>query len=106
MTVSEFSDVTIVKAANVYYEGKVTSRTVKFADGTSKTLGIMLPGEYDFGTGVAEVMEILSGDLSIKLPGAAEWRRVVGGESFDVPAKSRFQLKIKSVVDYCCSYLT
>lgn len=106
LTVSEFSDVTIVKAANVYYEGKVTSRTVKFADGTSKTLGIMLPGEYDFGTGVAEVMEILSGDLSIKLPGAAEWRRVVGGESFDVPAKSRFQLKIKSVVDYCCSYLT
>ena len=39
---SKFESVTVVKAANIYFDGKVTSRTVKFADGTSKTLGIML----------------------------------------------------------------
>lgn len=105
MSDSEFSAVTIVKAANIYFDGKVTSRTVKFNDGTTKTLGIMLPGEYDFGTEAAELMEILAGDLEVKLQGSENWRSVSGGESFDVPANSRFQLEVTSVVDYCCSYL-
>ncbi len=102
---SEFANVTVVKAANIYFDGKVTSRTVKFADGTRKTLGIMLPGEYDFGTAEAEVMEILQGEMDILLPGETAWRTVKGGESFNVPANSRFQLKVKTVADYCCSYI-
>lgn len=102
---SEFANVTVVKAANVYFDGKVTSRTVKFADGTRKTLGIMLPGEYDFGTAEAEVMEILQGEMDILLPGETAWRTVKGGESFNVPANSRFQLNVKTVADYCCSYI-
>lgn len=105
MAESEFNSVSIVKAANVYFDGNVTSRTVKFADGTTKSLGIMLPGEYDFGTEAAELMEILSGDLEVLLPGSDEWQIISGGQSFDVIANSRFQLKIKTVVDYCCSYL-
>ena len=64
---SEFKNVTVVKKANVYFEGKVISRSVLFPDGTKKTLGIMLPGEYEFGTDDKEVMEILSGDLDISL---------------------------------------
>ena len=102
---SEFANVTVVKAANVYFDGKVTSRTVKFADGTRKTLGIMLPGEYDFGTAEAEVMEILQGEMDIVLPGETAWQTVKGGESFNVPANSRFQLNVKTVADYCCSYI-
>ncbi|HLO27414.1 MAG TPA: pyrimidine/purine nucleoside phosphorylase, partial [Geobacteraceae bacterium] len=62
---SEFSNVTIVREANVYFNGAVTSRTVLFADGSKKTLGIMQPGEYEFSTGKAELMEILSGDLEV-----------------------------------------
>ena len=65
---STFENVSITKAANVYFDGKVTSRKIEFNDGTIKTLGIMLPGEYEFGTETAEVMEILAGDLDVKLP--------------------------------------
>lgn len=102
---SEFTNVTIVKAANVYFDGKVTSRTVKFADGSVKTLGFMLPGEYEFGTAKPEIMEILAGELDVMLPGAEEWQAVKGGESFDVPGDSKFQLRIKTGTDYCCSFV-
>lgn len=102
---STFDNVTVVKAANVYFDGKVTSRTLQFPDGSSKTLGFMLPGDYEFGTAKAEVMEILSGDLEVLLPGSDDWRAVRGGESFDVPANSKFQLRIHTGTDYCCSFV-
>jgi uncharacterized protein YaiE (UPF0345 family) len=102
---SEFKNVTVVKKANVYFDGKVTSRTVLFADGSKKTLGIMLPGDYEFSTGEREIMEILAGELEVLLPGASGWKTVRGGESFEVAAKAKFGLKVKSVTDYCCSYL-
>lgn len=103
---SQFNNVSIIKAANIYFDGKVTSRTVLFADGTKKTLGIMLPGEYEFGTAAAEIMEILAGDMDILLPGKAEWEHISGGQTFEVPANSSFQLKVHAVTDYCCSYVT
>ena len=102
---STFENVTITKAANVYFDGKVTSRKIEFADGTVKTLGIMLPGEYEFGTEAAEVMEILAGDLDVKLPDNETWQSIQGGQSFNVAANAKFQLKIKSITDYCCSYI-
>lgn len=101
---SQFSNVTITKAANIYFDGQVTSRTVLFDDGSKKTLGIMLPGAYEFSTAAKELMEILSGDLEIQLPGES-WRKISGGQSFEVPANSSFKLKIHKVTDYCCSYL-
>ncbi|MCK4974456.1 MAG: pyrimidine/purine nucleoside phosphorylase, partial [Sulfurimonas sp.] len=70
---SSFKNVSIVKEANIYYDGKVTSRTVEFDDGSIKSLGIMLPGDYTFGTNEAEIMEMLSGELEIKLPGE-DWK--------------------------------
>ncbi len=103
---SSFNNVTVVKQANVYFDGKVTSRAVIFPDGSKKTLGIMLPGEYEFGTEEQELMEILAGELEILLPGTDVWQSISGGESFQVPAQSKFGLKIKTVTDYCCSYLT
>lgn len=102
---SEFKNVTLIKKANVYYDGKVTSRTVIFADGTKKTLGIMMPGEYTFDTAAAEVMEMLGGSMEVLLPGAEDWQTFREGQSFEVPANSKFSLKIKEVADYCCSYL-
>lgn len=101
---SEFKNVTVVKKANVYSEGKVTSRTVLFADGSKKTLGIMLPGEYTFGTDAKELMEILAGELDVLLPGETTWKRITGGQSFDVPAQAKFSMKVLSLTDYCCSY--
>lgn len=101
---NEFNHVTIVKAANIYFDGRVTSRTVKFADGSKKTLGIMLPGDYEFGTAEAETMEILAGDLTVLLPGQNSWQTITAGQTFEIPANSRFKLKVSHVVDYCCSY--
>ena len=97
-------NVTVVKPANIYYDGKVTSRTVKLADGTTQSLGIMLPGEYTFSTNEAEIMEILSGKLDIKLQNE-QWKTLNTPETFNVPANSSFDIKIKSTVDYCCSYI-
>jgi len=103
---SEFTNVTVIKKANVYFDGQVTSRTIMFPDGTKKTLGIMQPGEYEFGTEAAETMEILAGELEILLPGEEKWRQVEAGDTFEVPANSSFKLKIKKITDYCCSYLS
>jgi purine/pyrimidine-nucleoside phosphorylase len=103
--VSEFNNVTVVKEANVYFDGKVTSRTVIFPDGTRKTLGIMMPGEYSFNTGSAELMEILAGALTVLLPGSTDWVDVNGGEAFEVPENASFKLKVTAITDYCCSYL-
>lgn len=102
---SEFKNVTVVKAANIYYDGAVTSRIVVFEDGEKKTLGIMMPGDYEFGTEKKEIMEILAGKLSIQLPGDSTWIDIDGPYTFEVPANSSFKLKIESVTDYCCSYV-
>jgi uncharacterized protein YaiE (UPF0345 family) len=103
---SELNNVTVVREANVFFDGGVTSRTVMLADGSKKTLGIMQPGEYEFVTGAPEIMEILSGELTVQLPGESAWRAIKGGESFEVPAKSRFGLRVTTLTDYCCSFLT
>ncbi len=100
-----FENVNVELEGNSYFDGAVTSRTVNFADGSKKTLGFMLPGEYEFGTVAAELMEITSGELEVKLPGSEAWVNIKGGESFNVPANSKFQLKVSSITDYCCSYL-
>jgi purine/pyrimidine-nucleoside phosphorylase len=105
MNADRFEHVTVVKKANVYFDGKVTSRTVLFPDGTRKTLGVMLPGSYEFATAAAEVMEVLDGEMKVLLPGAAAWRVYKAGESFNVPASSKFKLEIPAPADYCCSYL-
>ncbi|MBE0499601.1 MAG: pyrimidine/purine nucleoside phosphorylase [Campylobacterales bacterium] len=101
---TEFKNVTVAKAANFYFDGKVTSRTLTFADGSTKTLGVMMPGEYEFGTGERELMEITAGEMDVKLPGAEEFVTIKGGEEFAVPANTKFQVKVKTVSDYCCSY--
>ncbi len=76
-----------------------------FADGTKKTLGIMLPGEYEFGTGLKEIMEIQAGELTVKLPQESGWRTITPPESFEVHANAKFQLNITKATDYCCSYI-
>jgi uncharacterized protein YaiE (UPF0345 family) len=99
-----FENITVIKKANVYFDGKVTSRTVLFADGTRKTLGIMMPGEYEFGTDAKELMEVLGGELTVLLPGDDEWQTFKAGQSFEVAASSSFKLRVDGVADYCCSF--
>jgi uncharacterized protein YaiE (UPF0345 family) len=101
----KFKDVTVVKKANIYFGGKVTSRTLLFSDGSKKTLGVMLPGDYEFNTGDKELMEIISGELEVLIESENAWKTVRGGESFEVPANSKFGLRVREVTDYCCSFL-
>lgn len=102
---SEFTNVTVVKQANIYFDGKVTSRTIKFDDGSTRTLGFILPGEYRFNTADSELMEIMSGETEVLLPGSEEWVAVKGGESFEVPANAAFSIKALTPTDYCCSFI-
>lgn len=102
---SEFENVTVVKRANVYFDGNVSSRTIRFGDGSTKTLGFMLPGEYQFNTADKELMEIMSGDTEVLLPGNPEWISIKGGESFEVPADASFSIKALTPTDYCCSFI-
>lgn len=101
----EFSNVTVVKKANTYFGGSVTSRTVKFPDGSRKTLGLMLPGEYEFDTADKELMEILAGEAEVLLPGEESWRVFREGDTFEVKADSSFKINTAGILDYCCSYL-
>jgi purine/pyrimidine-nucleoside phosphorylase len=102
---SEFKNVTAVKEANIYFDGKVTSRTLIFPDGSKKTLGIMFPGKYEFSTAEKEIMEILSGQLDVLISEEEGWKTIKGGEQFEVPSKAKFNLNVTSITDYCCSYI-
>ncbi len=102
---TEFNNVTIIKKANIYFDSNVSSRTINFADGSTKTLGFMLPGEYTFNTAAPELMEIIAGNLHVLLPENNDWQPVKGGESFNVPANAKFTVKIQTPTDYCCSFI-
>ena len=102
---SQFENVTVIKKMNAYFDGNVTSRTVIFPDGSKQTLGVMMPGDYEFGTEKKELMEIMSGDLDVLLPGEDIWETFGENSTFEVPANSSFKLKVRAITDYCCSYL-
>ena len=91
-----FENVKVEKNANVYFDGRVTSRNIFFTDGTKKTLGVMLPGSYEFGTEKKEIMEIQSGILKVLLPEETEWMDIKGGTSFEVPENSKFTFRNSS----------
>lgn len=101
----EYPNVTAVVPANVYFDGKVTSRTLKFADGTTKTLGLMQPGEYEFGTEKPELMEIVAGRVKVRLAGESDWTEYAAGATFNVPGDSKFEITAVELTDYVCSFL-
>jgi len=98
-------NVDLTKKANVYFDGNVTSRSFVDSDGESKSLGIMMPGTYNFGTAQAELMEIIDGECEVKLKDSDEWNTYGANTSFSVPANSSFDIKVNVLTDYCCSYL-
>ena len=99
-----FKNVDVDKLANIYFEGKVTSRNIFLKDGSKKTLGVMLVGEYEFNTLSRESMEIISGKLKLKLKDENEWKLITDGMEFDIPKNSSFKLEVLELVNYTCSY--
>ncbi|MGA3007101.1 MAG: pyrimidine/purine nucleoside phosphorylase [Opitutaceae bacterium] len=102
----KFSGVAVATKANVYFDGKVVSHSVLFPDGTKKTLGLIFPGSYHFGTGTPERMEIVAGACRVTPDGQTAARDYAAGQSFDVPGKSGFTIAVASgICEYICSYL-
>lgn len=102
---STFDNVSVVIEANIYFDGKVSSRTVIFADGSKKTLGIMLPGEYHFNTDTPEHMAIIQGSAEYRWDENDDWKKVIEGGEFNVPGNSSFDIRALKVTDYVCSFI-
>lgn len=100
-----YENVKVETKANVYYDGKVLSHAFFMQNGDRKTLGIMFPGEYEFGTGDAEIMEVIAGALTVMLPGKTTWETYGADQSFDIPANSKFRCKCTEISEYVCSYI-
>jgi uncharacterized protein YaiE (UPF0345 family) len=105
MSLSEFSNVTAVAKANIYFDGRVVSHSIILADGSRKTLGLIYPGSFHFNTKAAERMEIIAGTCRVKLSGSSSTSPYSAGQSFDVPANSGFDIEIASgICEYICSF--
>ena len=103
---AQFAGVTAVTKANVYFDGKVVSHSILFPDGSKKTLGLIYPGKFHFGTDKAERMEIVAGSCAVKLDGQTEVKTYATGTAFDVPAKSGFDIEVSSgIAEYICSFI-
>jgi purine/pyrimidine-nucleoside phosphorylase len=103
---SSFSNVTVDAKANVYFDGKVVSHTVHFSDNTKKTLGLIYPGNFHFGTAAPERMEIISGACQVVLDGTTETLTIEAGSSFDVAGNSGFSIEVsEGICEYICSFL-
>jgi uncharacterized protein YaiE (UPF0345 family) len=100
----EFNNISIAKEANILYDGNITSRSLVFEDGSKKTLGIMLPGEYELNTVNKELIDINSGVVEVMLP-AEDWVEYVAPATIEIAQNSKFKLRVTSLVDYCCSFV-
>ena len=103
---SQFDGVTVVTKANVYFDGNVVSHTVLLPDMSKKTLGLIRPGSYYFGTAAAERMEIVAGECTVTQKGSQESQRYGAGTFFEVPANSGFTIAVPAgLCEYICSFI-
>jgi len=101
---SQFDNVAVVKKANVYFDGKCVSHTVQFADGTKKSVGVILPATLTFNTGVPEIMETVAGGCRYRIKGG-DWKNSGAGESFQVPGNSSFDIEVSGEpYHYVCHF--
>ena len=104
MTTESIAGASISAQANVYFDGKCVSHTVTLADGTKKSVGVVLPAQLTFKTGAPEVMECVAGSCEYKLAGSDTWSRSVPGEKFSIPANSSFDIRVGEAYHYICHF--
>jgi uncharacterized protein YaiE (UPF0345 family) len=102
MTTTQFDNVTLTTQANVYFDGKCVSHGFTLADGTRKSVGVVLPAELTFNTAAAEIMECVGGSCEYRLKGSDEWRSAKEGDSFQIPANSSFDIRVREAYHYIC----
>ena len=88
---------------NEYFDGKVKSIAFTTAEGAA-TVGVMASGEYEFGTSTVELMTVVTGKLTVRLPDSDQWRDYGPGDSFKVEADKKFNLKVDQETSYLCRY--
>ncbi|MDB5857313.1 MAG: hypothetical protein JWQ76_1002 [Ramlibacter sp.] len=104
MTTEQLAVASVATQANVYFDGKCVSHTVTLADGTRKSVGVILPAALTFKTGAAEVMECVAGACEYKLAGSSEWKKSGAGQKFSVPANSSFEIRVAEAYHYICHF--
>jgi uncharacterized protein YaiE (UPF0345 family) len=103
---TSFSNVTVDSKANVYFDGRVVSHTVHFSNGSRKTLGLIYPGKFHFGTAAPERMEIIAGDCEVVLDGTDKTLSIEAGSAFHVAGNSGFTITVKDgICEYICSFI-
>jgi uncharacterized protein YaiE (UPF0345 family) len=101
---TQLDGVSVLTKANVYFDGRCVSHTVLLADGTRKSVGVILPSLLRFTTGAPERMELVAGRCRVKLDGSAQWVDYEGGQFFDVPGDSAFDIEALDAVHYICHF--
>ena len=101
---SQYDNISVVKKANVYFDGKCVSHTVILADGTKKTVGVIMPSSLTFNTGAPEIMEGVGGSCRVRLQGESDWKTYGDGQSFNVPGNSSFEIACDEPYHYVCHF--
>ena len=101
---SQFDNVSVLKQANIYFDGKCISHTVVFGNGEKKTIGVILPSKLVFNTGAPEIMEAVAGTCLVKMAGETEVKEYAAGQSFYVPGNSSFEIEVREPFHYVCHY--
>lgn len=104
MSTEHISNVSVNTQANVYFDGKCVSHGITLADGTKKSVGVVLPASLTFNTGAAEVMECVGGDCEYRLDGSDVWLKSSVGEKFSIPAHSKFDIRVTEAYHYICHF--
>ncbi|NPC57331.1 pyrimidine/purine nucleoside phosphorylase [Caenimonas soli] len=104
MTTEKLAVAGVTTQANVYFDGKCVSHSIILADGTKKSVGVVLPAQLTFNTGAPEIMECVAGACEYKLAGTDEWRKSGPGDQFSVPGNSSFEIRVAQAYHYICHF--
>ncbi len=104
MTTDTLSNLSVTTKANVYFDGKCVSHNITLADGTKKSVGVVLPATLTFNTGAPEIMECVAGSCEYKLAGTEAWVKSSAGEKFSVPGNSKFDIRVADAYHYICHF--
>ena len=104
MVTEQLQGASVATKANVFFDGKCVSHNITLADGTKKSVGVVLPSSLTFNTGAPEIMECVGGSCEFKLKGSTEWQSSKAGEKFSVPGQSSFEIRVTEAYHYICHF--
>ena len=104
MTTDTIDGVAVTTKANVYFDGKCVSHGITLADGSRKSVGVILPASLTFNTGAPEIMECVAGACDYRLAGSNQWVQSGAGQKFSVPGNSNFEIRVADAYHYICHF--